>query len=48
MATALPWAEAARRWACASADPLTLRGWLAAPLAWDPYNGVTIEGVAND
>lgn len=39
-----PWSAAAQRWACVSPEPLTLRAWLAAPLAWDAYNGVPCEG----
>lgn len=44
MAYAPPWGPSARRWACVTRQPLTLRAWLAAPLAWDPYNGVPCEG----
>jgi hypothetical protein len=41
-----PWLERARaRWAPRSAEPLRLRVWLrSAGLAYDPYQGVQLEG----
>lgn len=39
------WLDTARaRWAPASDVPLLVRAHLAGPLAWDGYNGVTLEG----
>lgn len=32
------------RWAPRHVEPLTLRMWLGAPLAWDGYDGIRIEG----
>jgi hypothetical protein len=38
------WLERARRWLPRLPEPVTLRAWLWSPIAWDPYDGVTIEG----
>lgn len=38
------WLEAAKRWLPVNVEPLRLRAWLLSPIAWDGYNGVTIEG----
>lgn len=39
-------ARARERWAARPehVEPLTLRMWLAAPIAWDGYDGLTLEG----
>lgn len=40
-----PWlTTACARWAPSSSEALVLRGWLAGPMAWDAYSGITIEG----
>jgi len=39
------WRERAReRWAPVSPEPLRIRAWLAAPVAWDLYDPLMIEG----
>jgi hypothetical protein len=41
----LPWLQrAGERWGCVNAEPLRLRAWLAAPIVWDAYDGLRIEG----
>ncbi len=37
-------ARARERWSPRTSEPLTLRTWLASPIAWDSYNGITLEG----
>jgi len=40
-----PWLESARRhWAPRSVEPLRLRAWLSAPVSWDGYDPLTLEG----
>ena len=36
--------EQADRWWPKRVDAITLRVWLSSPIAWDSYDGVTIEG----
>ena len=40
----LAWLAGAARWSCELSAPLTLRAWMAAPIAWDPYQGLPCEG----
>lgn len=40
------WLEKAReRWAPVDPEPLRVRAWLAAPVAWDTYDHLMIEGL---
>lgn len=34
----------ATRWRCRDAAPMVLRAWLSAPIAWDSWDGITVEG----
>jgi hypothetical protein len=36
--------ERADRWLPSRIDPITLRVWLSSPIAWDSYDGITLEG----
>jgi len=38
------WLPDTERWACEHQEPLTLRAWMASPIAWDSYQGLPCEG----
>lgn len=38
------WRERAKRWLPVMVAPLRVRVWLASEIAWDAYDGVTLEG----